>query len=62
LRSGKSNTNGNASSERDTHPYGNADSFTARTNYTDSTVSPHSSTAPVTSLYENKTHCSIRIL
>ena len=28
LRSGKSNTNGNASSECDTHRYGNADCFT----------------------------------
>jgi hypothetical protein len=60
LRSGKSNTNGNTVSEP--HTYGNADSFTARTNYPDSTVSPHSSTAPVTSLFENKTHYSIRIL
>jgi hypothetical protein len=40
LRSGKSNTNGNASSKRDTYPYGNADCFTDRTIYTDSTASP----------------------
>jgi hypothetical protein len=40
LRSGKSNTNGNASSKRDTHPYGNADCFTDRAIYTDSPASP----------------------
>jgi hypothetical protein len=62
LRCGKSNTNRNASSNRDAHPYVNADSFADRAVYAASTTTPHPSTAPVTSLYENETHCSIRIL
>jgi hypothetical protein len=40
LRSGKSNTNGNTFSNRDTHSYGNADCFTDRAIYTDSPASP----------------------
>jgi hypothetical protein len=33
-----------------------------RKTYADSAVSAYATAAPVTSLYENKTHCSIRIL
>ena len=30
--------------------------------YTDAATSPHPGTAPVTSLYEKETHCSIRLV
>jgi len=46
LRSGKSNTNGNASSECDTHRYGNADCFTDCKSCADSATSSQPSTAP----------------
>jgi hypothetical protein len=72
LRSGKSHTNRNASSNRDAHHNGNFNCFTyaygnrysnaCAENYSHSTASPFASTAPVISLYENKTHYPIRIL
>jgi hypothetical protein len=99
LRSGKSNTNGNASSNRDAHRYPIADSepdtysscrtdtyssaqanactaaratyanahchghaksypYTKRYSQSDSATSAFAATAPITSLYENETHCS----